>query len=506
MRRPLVPLTVCYMVGIISGPYSFYVFLVATLFCIFALVVAYVKKQPQHGILLSYLFFVAGVLAIGNARSLPPDHLTKLEMMFLRRSVEIEGLIDSDVELRTNKGTRSVFYLKVHKIKSIAVSGRLYVQLFRRTEASYGDRVVFTAKLAQPYDDGESGPSTFSDYLRRKGVYHIATVGKKARFDVIQRDCHSPVGRIYRWRHVLLRRISDHFSTAEAGFLKAILLGDRSGIPDHVEQLFLRTGTVHIIAISGLHIVLVAGIVLSMLRICRLPRKTQFSLAVVILAVYAILAGGRDSVYRAVLMCAIFLEGKLIERESDTLNSLAAAALIILLFWPLNLFEIGFQLSFLCVLAIIVCVPRIQRLFSHTGGGTGWLRKYMSDSFSVSLGVWLGVWPLVAYYFQMITPVSIAANLVIVPLSLLIVMLGMGFLLSSMFPPAVYLTGCFVIGLKVSLAMIVFACSCFEKIPGGYYFVESIKLWHVIVYYSFGAAVLSIIISYKFSSGAEKIR
>jgi competence protein ComEC len=418
-------------------------------------------------------------------------------MLLIRGPVQVEGTIDTDVETRKGKGRKTVFYLRLDRINTTPVTGRLFVQIFRDIELKYGDTIRFKGRVSPPFEDDEGGPSTYSDYLHRRGVYHIASVNKRSKVEVIRQDRRSVLGKIYGLRHAFLKRIDSDFPRAEAGFLKAILLGDRSGIPDHVEQLFLRTGTVHIIAISGLHIVLIAGIVIALMRLILLPRKAQLVSSMVILMLYGVLAGGRDSVYRAVLMCVIFLGGKLIERESDSLNSLAAAALIILTFKPYDIFEIGFQLSFLCVLMILIFVPLIKRLLIKFKGRVA---IYIADSFAVSFGVWMGVWPIIAYYFRIITPVSIIANLIIVPCSLLIVLLGIGYLLISLIPFTAYLSDCFIICIKASIALIVLAVHYFEQIPAGYFFISDINHYFVVIYYLLLTVFILIINNYKYAS------
>ena len=155
--------------------------------------------------------------------------------------------------------------------------------------------------------------------------------------------------------------------------LKALVMGDASGIPPDVRQAFTRTGTSHILAISGLHISLVATAAFAIFRwgLCRVPwllrrawtRKGAALLTLVPVAGYALVAGFSPSTQRALIMVAVFLTAFLVERETDLKNSLALAALAILVVHPPSLFSVSFQLSFAAVFAIVYGMECLNALF-----------------------------------------------------------------------------------------------------------------------------------------------
>lgn len=210
--------------------------------------------------------------------------------------------------------------------------------------------------------------------------------------------------------------------------------------------------------------------------------RAQYILTIVLLVFYALLTGGQPSVVRATIMATIFLSSFLVERELDVLNSLAGAALIILLCNPLNLFDVGFQLSFVSVWAIILFyglflnllfkrIPILQR--------KPW--RYFAQSLAVSLSAWLGVAGLIAYYFNIITPITILANLFIIPISSLLIALGLGLLWMGFFLPSWGFV--FALCIKVLINLMIACVFVFSQIPFAYFCLESVSLTQVIIYY-----------------------
>ena len=134
-----------------------------------------------------------------------------------------------------------------------------------------------------------------------------------------------------------------------------------------------------------------------------------------------------------------FWDRRLLERETNQFNMLSLAAFVILLINPLNLFDIGFQFSFTCVLGIVSLAPKIRLLLYRSNSKQARhdvLYAGFIQSFSVSIAVWLVIEGLIAYYFEIITPISVVANLIVVPLLMIVVYLGVGLLISAMILPS----------------------------------------------------------------------
>jgi len=259
--------------------------------------------------------------------------------------------------------------------------------------------------------------------------------------------------------------INYYLPPAEAGFTQGILLGERSGISLETRQVFAETGTIHILAISGLHVGIIATILYFLLKLCGLKRISRSLLIIIFLTCYAFITGSRAPVVRATIMASVYLIGLMMERENNSLNTLSLAALVILLINPQELFQIGFQLSFITVLTIVTLAPRLPGRY-----------------FAVSLAAWLGSAPLVAGYFGIISPVAILANLVVIPLLSLVILVSLIFLI---FHPIFT-------GLLINLERVLFATvGWFHRIPGGYFKINNFPLlaivaWYIIIF-GFGA-------------------
>lgn len=217
--------------------------------------------------------------------------------------------------------------------------------------------------------------------------------------------------------------------------LAGIVLGATSDIPDSLQDEFRQTGTFHLFSVSGLHVGMIAVILWQMFRIVGVGRGTATCAIIPALFFYALLTGWKPSSVRAATMTAIFLIGMVSWRQPISLNSLCAAAFVILAQWTNELFNPGFQLSFTVVGAILLIAgplqDRIRRrlepdAFIPVSLWTKWQKKRhesagtLSGLLAVSLAAWIGSLPLTVFYFHMISLSALAANLLVVPLSFLI--------------------------------------------------------------------------------------
>jgi ComEC/Rec2-related protein len=224
------------------------------------------------------------------------------------------------------------------------------------------------------------------------------------------------------------------------GLICGTALGLRHQTRDDIEEPFQQTGTLHLFAVAGLHVGIVARLLWTVAMVLRLPRKTATALIIPLLFFYAAITGLHTASVRAAVMSALLLGGIFFDRKVLALNSLAAAAFLILLFDSNQLFTSGFQLSFAVVGTIVlladpmfvrsgrVAAPdpflprallsRAQRFRIKAG------RKLMRGA-SVSLAAWIGSLPLIYWYFYLITPVSLVANLVVVPIAYFVLALAM---------------------------------------------------------------------------------
>jgi competence protein ComEC len=226
------------------------------------------------------------------------------------------------------------------------------------------------------------------------------------------------------FRSMVIASIDKYLDERYSGFLNAILVGDKSSLDSSLTDDFIRTGTVHVIAISGLNTALIAGMLMALFKFFRIKKKMNIMITSAAIIFYCFVAGANPPVVRATVMFVIIAIGYLIDRESDMLNSLAIAAFAILLWNPKELFDPSFQLSFASIAGIVLFTPGIEAILPNS-------KNYFIKSIAVSLAAIISVAPIVARYFNIISPVALIANLVIVPALFVITVAAFVFLFFS---------------------------------------------------------------------------
>jgi competence protein ComEC len=234
----------------------------------------------------------------------------------------------------------------------------------------------------------------------------------------------------------MLETINKYMPAIPASVLEAMVLGEKKNIPRIIYDSMVKTGTVHILVVSGFNVGIVIFIVTLFLKLIRIPPGPRFILAIPCLIIYCLLTGASTPVVRATVMGIFFLAAYFIKREPDIYNSLSLAALFILLISPNQLFNIGFQLSFASVISIVYLYPKLKKAFRLDALKNKFL-KFLAEGSTVSLSAWLGTSGFIAYYFKIISPVTILANLFIVPLATLITLCGICLVFAGLIAPPV---------------------------------------------------------------------
>lgn len=254
----------------------------------------------------------------------------------------------------------------------------------------------------------------------------------------------TPERSFYAFRLWLLSRFTPYCKPAESGLLLGLLAGDRSGIPEALQNDFRRTGLVHVLAISGFHVVLLSEILLLILIAFRLPHRLAKIIAMLLLLIYIPVTGGSPAVSRAVLMFIVIQSGSLFQKKTDALNSLGVAFLILVLLDPTELWNPGFQLSGAATAGIIL--GQIHSPFSKSAKQQDshpirtTLENYLFKPSFVTLTATLATAPFLIYHFQSLSPLAWLGNLFIVPL----VSFGMQAGVFALLSPVALIQGLFV--------------------------------------------------------------
>lgn len=356
--------------------------------------------------------------------------------------VEAEGVIDSIPKTGSDsRPGRASFFLTLTHIRQLGgqrmpTSQRIYVSARADPPPLYGDRLQLAGQLRRPGPPRNPGEFDFGDYLQRKGVIAQLAVDSNGGFQVIDSGQGNPLissaDRARRWvAHTITRDLAQR-DPEVAGVLTAMTLGTRDDTRDELIDSFRTSGTLHIFAVSGLHVGLIGIILWQLLTPLPISRRTCALTIILILCSYAFVTGLRPSAVRATIMASLVLGGPLINREPRVINSLGAAGFLILAFDTNQLFLPGFQLSFAVLLALTLLHKPILALLMPLASPDPFLphslltepqrifykaARGVAETFAVSLAAWAGSLPLMLYHFHLVTPIAPIANLFLIPIA-----------------------------------------------------------------------------------------
>lgn len=453
MRRPLwYPLTAL-TAGLLIGDRIALppAVLLACMLPVLALLLLCVRRRWNAAafLLLILLMLTAGMLNIQRQPflALQDRHVLRLAD---QGKMTLEGVVLSTEQALPGKNTLIVRCRRVLLNHTpIPVTGKIRVAIPPELSFQYGDFIRFHTKIKKI--QGFHNPGSF-DYERsqnRRGLYVSGFVSDRAGIVLIRPDAASGLTlKLESFRLRLKRLIEAHAPSPQREILQAMTIGNQKAIPQDVRDAFAQTGTSHILSISGLHVGIVAASAFFLILLafksseyCMLKFniiKTATAAAMIPVLIYALVAGMGTPVLRSTLMTLAFLAAMLIGRPKDLYNILAGAALIILIALPEALYEISFQLSFSAVFAILYAVEKLGKwqapLPSSTprwiSAGVGRLYLFLL----VSAAATLGTLPIIAFYFNRVSAVTLIANLVAVPLlGILALIPAMMFILTSLF-------------------------------------------------------------------------
>lgn len=267
-------------------------------------------------------------------------------------------------------------------------------------------------EFPRPRNPGEFDYGRYLSLKNIRGIISIDSIRGAPAHGISVRS------RFAALRATLSNVLARHHGPVEAGFLQGVVFGDRKDISPELKESFMNTGTIHILAVSGSNVALIAMMLYLLLGLLRFPKRAVVVLTLIGLFLYMMITGAESSIVRATIMGAVIVVGTAMERRTDVINSVAVAAMIVLLIDPLQLFDVGFQLSFAAVLSIILLYPRLEHLIDAIPEPLEEVKLLnpVWKLFAVSAAAQLGTLPFTAFYFERISLVSFAANIIVVPL------------------------------------------------------------------------------------------
>ncbi|AWH84953.1 hypothetical protein HYN59_07360 [Flavobacterium album] len=442
LKYPVIAITFFLALGILAGYYLSPApgFLYALLGSVFALLLTsyfLAKKdliqKPYFGIT-SWLFaFVMGMLV--QMLHYPPNqklHYTNS----LTNDIPVLKTVVSE-RLKPNAYSEK-YYFDVLSANGKPATGKLLVtvpkdSLGRLLHA--GDAFIIADELQPIPAAMNPGQFDYAAYMAKQGVFHqvrlkdnFVKAGQIDSFDAY-------VGQL---RETLIHSFDIHNYSAETrNVINALLLGQRQDMDQETSDNYTNAGVLHILAISGLHFSMLFLILTTLFKpLNRLRRKGELLQLIVILALlwgFAFITGLSASVVRSVVMFSFIMIGQYHTRNANIYNSIAVSMLVLLLAKPMFLFDVGFQLSYVAMFSIVW----LQPIYKKTGRSGYLIINYAIDTVLISLAAQIGVLPLSLYYFHQFPLLFLLANLVVIPLSNVVLVTGLIVLLLNFIAPPV---------------------------------------------------------------------
>ena len=377
---------------------------------------------PSFIVLLVMILIGVFISKIQSA-TLPESHYTHLDSITDERLHNLEFIIKKRLKPTTYNQR---YYVQLLKIDSIPVSGLLLVNFSKtstKEDLTVNARVLVKTLIKPIHKPLNPYQFNYKNYLKRLGIYRQVFL-KEHVVLVSPQSPKTITGYAQSIRNNLNKRLEIlSLKPIERAFVNALFLGQRQDITADVYEAYKKAGAIHILAISGLHI----GILLLILQYVMKPllylRHGKFIRLLIILCIlwsFAIVAGLSPSVVRAVTMFSLFAIVKGLKRSSNSLNTLAISAFILLLVRPAFCFDVGFQLSYAAVASIIIIKPILDSWWSFKNKIANW----HLDLLKISIAAQIGVFPLSLYYFHQFPGLFFMSNLVIIPCLMLVLGLG----------------------------------------------------------------------------------
>lgn len=370
-----------------------------------------------------FVFFVIGIFQFTVLNRSYEDKFNN----YNKKDIEVYGFVNSQGE---EKEKSQSFIFNVEKIKDQGyVEGReildkgkiiLYVSNDgKRMNIEYGQRLWVKGSFEKPRPRSNPDGFDYSLYLKSTGI--SGTLFSKT-YDVKFLDGNhgSYIFKLgYTIRNYIVAIVEKNFSPEQAGLLCGVLIGYTDGLSKPIQQAFSSAGLSHIMAVSGANVVFIILPFVYLFKLLGLRRLYSNIILIAILSLFITITGFQPSVLRAVLMADIVLIGQILKRESDFFSGIAFAAMLLLIYNPFTIFDAGFLLSFGATISLVMFYTPIKALVRPK-----YLPEIFKDILAGTIAAQIGVLPVTLVYFNTLGIISIITNILVVPLTGLITILG----------------------------------------------------------------------------------
>jgi competence protein ComEC len=350
----------------------------------------------------------------------------KIDKIELEREYEIQFLLTADKFIVNDKTVNDDIIL-LCKLRGSEKGREEFYKMMKP-----GFEIELTGRFKKGRERRNPGEFDYNSYLKAKGIQGIITVDNLADIKIIDESPELFSNSIFQARKYINKQISLMHNTETTALLRGLLLADRREIDQETKTQFINSGVVHVLAVSGLHVGFIALIFIILFGRFNIYLRSVFT--IIGLLFFMLLTGVPPSVFRATVMALVIIVAFLTNRSTNIFNSLAIAALIILILNPDEIYSPGFQLSFSAVLSIGIIYPILSRAIIRYQFKSK-LARYVLLFMAVSFAAQIGTLPFTLIYFSKLSVIALAANIIVIPaigiiLSLSVVTLIIG----SIFP------------------------------------------------------------------------
>jgi len=479
MKRPLVWILFFLAMGLFCGRYAgsvtaalFLLVLCAVLaFCLY-------KLTGQAVATICFAFALIGFVSVQNAQTEPPVVSAALAIQALEGHTRLTGRAET-VSISRN-GYASGF-LRTEMEGTVL---RVLVRYPDGARPVVGQEIAVTGTLALL--SPARNPGAFDEQL----YYRTRHTSVKLYAD--EAECGAIQTSVTSVLFSIRVNMSDAFAAMlperEAGVLNAMITGDRAGLDEEIDALYRDAGIYHIIAVSGTHMTILAMAVQALLGKLGLTKRRSCGIAFAVIVLYCLFTGASAPAVRAVIMYGVIAFAPFVQRDADTPSATCFAAIALLLYSPLYLWDVGFLYSFTAVFALCAGTPAVERglsLLLNRSKTPLWLirlfrRAWLRLAVSAALAVFLMTWPLTAWFFYNISFISILANLLILPTVTLLTISGF---LAGLVGMASVTIGSFFAGAAyVILRFYEWLCRAATAVPFGNVLTGRPPLWLLVLY------------------------
>lgn len=420
MKKPFTVLAIPLIIGILISYYStisLNMVLILFIFAIFALIYNIIKGALNQRILIILILLLGIFLGINGEKG----QLNR----YLDKRLDFVGVVD---ELINREEDFNKYLISIDRVDNIPISPeRIVLNVSGNKLFELGERIYFNGELKLPKENTNPKLFNYRLNLMTEKIYTTMTI-KEHNIDGIESE-NIDIRYLAKskFSDLIINTFDTYLSENNARIMEGIFLGQSSYLKDEDIDTYRDMGLAHLLAVSGLHIGIISGFITLLLSSLSIKKRPNVVITLSIIWLYGYLIGYPPSILRSSIMFSLLYLSQLIHEPYSSINSISFAIFVLLLINPYYLFNIGFQLSFVATLSIVIFAPRIKHRFYPYDNS-------LTSSLSSILGVQLGLLPFQAYYFNQIGIISIIANLLIIPIMSFALILGFLMIVSSFIP------------------------------------------------------------------------